>query len=313
MFARPALRPGIRTAPGIGALVLLVAIVVGGCASATSPSPSGGDRLQVVATTTVFADLVDQVGGDRVSAVSIVPKGGDVHTFDPSPSDVVAVTKAQLIVTNGLGLDDWVTKIIEDAGTSATVVVLGKDVPGVTYVPGPTPSDPPNPHVWMNVAYGERYVERIRDALIAAAPADADVFRANADAYTARLATLDTTIKADIAALPADRRKVVSFHDAFPYFAAAYGLEVSGSIVQAPGQDPSAAQVAALVNAIKAEGVAAIISEDQFSDKLVKTIADETGATVVSDLFDDTLGDPPVDTYEGMMRYDADQIVAALR
>ncbi len=294
---------------------LLVSVTVVACSASATPSASSGSASQrpavrIVATTTILADLVSQVGGSSVAVTSLVPKGGDVHTFDPTPSVLTAVVDAQLIVSNGVGLDAWLTDVVKDSGATAPVIALGEDLPGVTYLNGE--GSTANPHLWMNVAYARLYVDRIRDALIAADPADEATFRTGATTYDATLHDLDQSIKSRIAALPADHRKVVSFHDAFPYYAAAYGLTIDGTVVDAPGQDPSAGQVAALVSAIKADGVSAIISEAQFSDSLVKTIADETGATVVSDLYDDTVGDPPVDTYVGVMTYDTDHIVAAL-
>jgi manganese/iron transport system substrate-binding protein len=297
--------------PRVRALLVLLAVLVAACGSSTTGSgaPSGG-RLQVITTTTVFADLVAQVGGDKVDASSLVPKGGDVHTFDPTPADVRLISSAALLVRNGLGLDDWVTRLVSDAGTNATVVTLGEQLDGVQYIT--SASGQPNPHLWMNVGYAAKYVDRIEAALVAADPADAASFAANADAYKRKLAALDTSIRSRLAAVPAANRVVVSFHDAFPYFAAAYGLTVVGTIVDAPGQDPSAGQIADLVQKIRSSGAKAIFAEAQFNTALAKAIASETGASVVYDLYDDTLGDPPQDTYLGMMQWNADRVVAAL-
>ncbi len=295
----------------LGVHLLLAAVLLAAC----GPGPAGsGDtsdgRLRVIATTTVFADLVAQVGGDRVDASSLVPKGGDVHTFDPTPADVRRISTAALLVRNGLGLDDWLTRLVSDAGTAATLVTLGEDLEGVRYIAGE--SGQLNPHLWMDVAYAEKYVDRIEAALAAADPADAATFAANAGAYRTRLAALDNDIRTRLAAIPAANRVVVSFHDAFPYFAAAYGLTVVGTIVAAPGQDPSAGQIADLVAKINSSGAKAIFAEAQFNDALAKAIASETGATVVYDLYDGTLGDAPKDTYAGMMSWDADQVASAL-
>jgi len=239
-----------------------------------------------------------------------VPKGGDVHTFDPRPSDVRRVSTAGLIVRNGLGLDDWLTRLVEDAGTNATVLTLGEQLDGVQYLDGTGSTT--NPHVWMNVAYGVKYVERIEAALAAADPQDASAFASGAAAYTAALTSLDQSIRARLAAVPAQNRVVVSFHDAFPYFAAAYGLTIVGTIIAAPGQDPSAGQIADLVAQIKASGAKAVFAEAQFNDALAQAIAGETGVTVVNSLYDDTVGNPPQDTYAAMMQWNADQVVAAL-
>lgn len=292
------------------ALSLIVA-ACGGTGGASGPTPVPG-ALRVVATTTVLADLVREVGGDLVSVDSLVPKGGEVHTFDPTPTAVQRVAQASLIVANGLGLDDWLTAVAADAGTGAPVVRLAESLPGVAYLTGGAVGGVANPHLWLNVAYASKYVDRIEAALATADPGNAAAYRTNADGYRARLAALDTDIRTRIEAIPAASRVVVSFHDAFPYFAAAYGLTVVGSIVDSPGQDPSAGTIADLVTKIRASGAKAIFAEAQFSPKLADTIGGETGATVVTDLYTDSVGDAPADTYEGMMRSNADRVVAAL-
>lgn len=286
-------------------------------AACTSSAPAGSptaapdpDAIPVVATTTVFADLVAQVGGPRVRVSSLVPKGGEVHTFDPTPSDVQHVTEARLIVRNGLGLDDWLGNLVRDAGTTAPVIALGENLDGVSYLTDA--GGTVNPHLWMDVANASRYVDRIAQALASVDPADAGTFSERAKTYQATLAGLDARIRERIGSIPAPSRVVVSFHDAFPYFAAAYGLTIVGNIVDAPGQDPSAGQIAALVQAIRSSGAKAIFAEAQFNDALAQTIAGETGVTVVSDLYDDTLGDPPADTYAGMMTWNTDRVVAAI-
>jgi ABC-type Zn uptake system ZnuABC Zn-binding protein ZnuA len=295
------------------AIATLAAVsACGGTSPAASSSTSQQGSIDVVATTTVLADLVAQVGGPRVTVHSLVRKGGEVHTFDPTPSDVQKITEARLIVRNGLGLDDWLTALIENAGTNAPVVTLGENLNGVAYLVGEGGPGSVNPHVWMNLAYASKYVDRIEVALAAADPANASEYRDRATSYKGTLAELDARIRDRIGSIPAADRVVVSFHDAFPYFAAAYGLTVVGTIVDAPGQDPSAGKIADLVAAIRANGVKAIFAEAQFSEALARTVAAETGATVVSNLYDDTLGDPPVDTYAGMMAWDADQVVKAL-
>ena len=213
---------------------------------------------------------------------------------------------------NGLGLDDWLGRLASDAGATAPIVRLGEGLPGVTYLAGEDLGKT-NPHLWLNVAYAEAYVDRVAAALGRAAPADGAAFEAGAAGYKTRLGELDAWVRQQIATIPEADRSFVSFHDALPYFAAAYGLRLVGTVVAAPGQDPSAGQIADLVRAIKAAGVKAVFSESQFSPDLAKAIADEAGATVVANLYDDTLGDPPVDSYEGVIRWDVEQFVKALR
>ena len=300
-----------RRLPVRGGVVLALVGILAACGSGPAATPGGGTPLRVVATTTVFADLVRQVGGAAVDVRSLVPKGGEVHTFDPTPADVGRVEDADLIVANGLGLDDWLTGLTRDAGTTAPILRLGENLPGVTYLEGD--GGTPNPHLWMNVAYAAGYVDRIEAALTAADPSEASAFHAGAGAFRARLVALDGAIRSALSAIPAADRAVVSFHDAFPYFAAAYGIRIVGNLVASPGQDPSAGTVADLVAAIRANGVHLILAEAQFSPKLASTIAAETGAKVVTGLYTDSVGDPPSDTYEAMLQFDADQIISAIR
>jgi ABC-type Zn uptake system ZnuABC Zn-binding protein ZnuA len=296
------------------AVVLTAGSLLGAAcdAPATSPSPTAGG-LTVVTTTTVFADLVAQVGGNRVDVLSLVPRGGDVHTFDPAPSDARAVARARLLVMNGLGLDDWLLSIVRDGDAANTPLLkLAEDLPAAQLIGGGAEGGT-NPHLWMDVAYARGYASLIAGQLIELDPAGQSTYEANLAAYDAQLLDLDGWIRDQLASLPPDARQVVSFHDAFPYYARAYGLEVVGVVVPAPGQDPSAAQVAALIQAINDNHVRAILAEAQFNDRLAQTIAAETGAQVVKNLYDDSLGDPPIDSYEALMRWDTNQITAALR
>jgi ABC-type Zn uptake system ZnuABC Zn-binding protein ZnuA len=263
-----------------------------------------------VATTTVLADLVRSVGGDRVVVDSLAPKGGDVHTFDPRPSDIRRVAGAQLVVANGLGLDEWLTRLATDAGTAAPVLRLAASVPVDRYI---VEAGLPNPHLWLDPDAAAAYANAIATALGGIDHSDAATFTANATAFAARLNDLKRWGTGLVATLPADRRTLVAFHDALPYFARAFGLQIAGVIVRAPGQDPSASDIAGLVDAIKASGARVVVSEVQFSDKLARTVASETGATIVSDLYDDSLGDPPIDSYDALIRYDLQRLVTGLR
>ncbi|TAL07395.1 MAG: metal ABC transporter substrate-binding protein [Chloroflexota bacterium] len=296
-------------------VILLMLVALAACGGAPgSPGPSGGDegRIQVVTTSSVFADMARNVGGDRVAVTSLVPKGLDIHTYQVTPADLRAVATADLFVMNGLGLDDWLEKTIRSAGNRAPILKLAVDLPGVVLLPGDTP-DTQNPHLWMDVSNGIAYATRIATALEAADPTAAADIAASADAYAKRLSDLDAWVRDRIATIPEADRRFVLFHDALPYFARAYGLTIVGVAVEAPGQDPSAGEIAALIDRIKATGVKAIFSEAQFPTALVDQIARETGARVVANLYDDTLGDDPVTSYEALIRWDVDQLVGALR
>ena len=321
-----ALRPITRFSLSLAVTVLAAACSgAGGGSSGPPPASPEPGALRVVATTTVLADLVSQVGGTRVSVESLVPKGGEVHTFDPSPSDVVTIAEAELVVLNGLGLDDWLARLVTDAGSTAPIVELGEGLDGVDYLEsgahdeegpaaggGEHADEAVNPHLWLDVAHARRYAARLADALAAADPDHAGAYRTGLDGYDARLSALDEEIRSAIASIPPANRRIVSFHEAFGYFAAAYGLEIVGVIVDAPGQDPSAGEIAALVEAIRSSGAKAVFTEAQFSPDLAETVAAEAGVAVVRDIYNDSLGDPPVDTYEGMMRWNTERTVAAL-
>jgi manganese/iron transport system substrate-binding protein len=296
----------------IGVLVGL-ATVATGCGQWATPGPGSGN-VRVVATTTILADLVRQVGGERVEVASLVPPGGEVHTFDPSPSDARRLAEADLIVINGLGLDDWAEGLAEGADATAPLVHLAESVEGVELIAGGDEGHGGfNPHLWLDVELAQRYVASIADALAEVDPDGAAAYADGAGAYDRRLHELDGWIREQLGAVPEERRRVVSFHDAFPYYARAYGLGIEGTIVDAPGQDPSAGALADLIRNIRASGVSVILAEAQFSPELAATIAAETGATVVTDLLTDSVGDPPVDTYEAVLRWDTERIAEALQ
>ena len=295
-------------------LLLAATLLLGACGgnAGSAPTTGGPARLIVVTTSTVFADLVRNVGGERVTVTSLVPKGADVHTYQATPNDLRAAAGASLFVMNGLGLDDWLAGTITAANNTAPILRLGEELPGVTLLPGES-AGTQNPHLWMDVALAEKYATRISDALQAADPAGASAIAASGAAYLTKLAALDTWVRDQIASIPVDRRRIVLFHPALPYFARAYGLTIVGVAVHAPGQDPSAGEIAALVDAIRAGGVTAIFAESQFPTALVDQIARETGAKVVATLYDDSLGNDPVTSYEAMIRWDVEQIVSALK
>lgn len=293
----------------IGSTVVLASIVIAGCQAPRSTTSA----IAVVATTTVFADMVRNVGGDLVAVTSLVPKNGDVHTFAPKPSDIRAVAEAKLLVMNGLGLDDWLEKTLRNTSSGITPLLkLAVDMPGIVLLPGEDPGTQ-NPHLFMDVRYAKLYVARIRDALKRVDPRHAERYDANAANYASRLDALDTYVRRQVSTIPKANRRIVTFHDAFPYYAREYGITIVGVAVPAPGQDPSAGYTAQLVNAIRTAHVQAIFSESQFPARLVDQLAAETGTKVVANLYDDSIGDPPVTSYEAIVRWDTDQLVMALR
>jgi ABC-type Zn uptake system ZnuABC Zn-binding protein ZnuA len=292
--------------------LFLTAFLLVACQPQPSSPPGGEARVRVVTTTSVFADMVSEVGGDLVRVTSLVPHNGDVHTFEPRPSDIRSVADARLLIMNGLGLDDWLAKTIRNAADEGVPLIrLAEDLPGAEPLPGEE-AGTRNPHLFLDVAYARGYVDRIAAALKQVDPQHADRYDARASAYLAELDALDGWVRRQVQTIPEANRKIVTFHDAFAYYARAYGLQVVGVAVRAPGQDPSAGYIARLVDAVEANGVKAIFSERQFPATLADQIAAETGARVVANLYDDSLGDPPVTTYVAMIRWDTEQIVRGL-
>jgi ABC-type Zn uptake system ZnuABC Zn-binding protein ZnuA len=292
------------------AVAALVSIVVLAACSAPASSPSDATTLRVVTTTTVFADIVKQIGGEHVTVDSIIPPGVGPEDYEPKPDDARRLSEAELVVSNGVGLDDFLEGIIEASGKQDVErLVLGDGIPTVT-VDGEE-----NPHFWLDPTLVERYyLPAIRDKLVKMRPAAAADLASATDAYAMRLRELDAANAEKIDTIPSEHRKLVTFHDAFPYFAAHYDFELIGVILENPGQEPSAADLAALVAKVKEANVSAVFSEAQFDPKLAQTLADEAGVTkVVTTLYNDALGPSPADTYIGLITWDVDEIVRALK
>jgi zinc/manganese transport system substrate-binding protein/manganese/iron transport system substrate-binding protein len=272
-----------------------------------TPAPGA---VRVVTTTTVFADVVRNVGGSQTDVRSIIPPGVGPEDYEPKPDDAKSLADAQLIVSNGVGLDDFLNRLLASgSGGNTPRLVLGEGIPAITI------DGQPNPHFWLDPTLVKMYyLPKIVTALSAIAPADAATFQANATAYGTQLDSLDAQLKAKVDTIPAANRKLVTFHDAFPYFARHYGFELVGVVLANVGQEPTASELAALVQKVKAAGVKAVFSEAQFSPKLAQTLADEAGIKqVVTTLYNDALGPAPADSYPGMMRWNMDKIVEALR
>jgi len=296
--------------------LLLTSAACGGTSSSPSASTSG---YRVVATTSVFADLARLALGDAVQIDSIVPAGIDVHTFEPAPSDAATIAAADLILMNGLGLDDWVGSLIEAAQQSdANVLRLGEglDVSDAwIYLASSEASAEPayDPHVWLDPNGAALYVHRIADRVTQERPELSSAIKASSTEGLKRITALDAAVGAIFAAIPATNRKIVTFHDAFGYYARAYDITIVGVAIASPGQDPSAREIAALIDAIRASGVTTVFSEVQFPSKVLNSIAAETGATVLADLYSDALGAAPGDTYIGAMRANATAIAASMQ
>jgi ABC-type Zn uptake system ZnuABC Zn-binding protein ZnuA len=295
--------------------MLVLAVAACGADGGASGLSSGGqtpasNALKVLTTTTVFADIVQNVGGTRIAVSSIIPPGVGPEDYEPKPDDARKLTDARLIISNGVGLDDFLDRLISSGTGGATPrLVLGEGIPVMTV------DDEENPHFWLDPSLVTQfYVPAIAAKLTELDPEGKATYEANALAYTAFLDALDVELKARIGEIPEANRKLVTFHDAFPYFAKHFGIELVGVILDNVGQEPTAADLADLVEKVRTAGVKAVFSEAQFSPKLSETLAQEAGITkVVTTLYNDALGPAPADTYVGLMRWNVDQITEALK
>lgn len=306
--SRRQLRLGIIRSTHVAVAVLAI-VAVAGCGS-TPASSAASPALKIVTTTTVFADIVTNVTGERAAVSSIIPPGVGPEDYEPKPDDAKRLDGADLIVSNGVGLDDFLDRLITSStSTDAARLVLGDGIPAIV-VDGED-----NPHFWLDpTLVRDHYLPAIVAKLSEIDPAGAASYQANADAYATTLTALDAELAKQVDTIPIANRKLVTFHDAFPYFARHFGFEVVGVILANPGQEPSAGELAKLVETVKAAGVKAVFSEAQFSPGLAQTLAQEAGITqVVTTLYNDALGPAPADTYLGLMRWNMARIVEALR
>jgi zinc/manganese transport system substrate-binding protein len=296
-----------RTA--LAGLAAALALVAAGCGEDDAGSASG---IEVVATTPVAADLARNVAGDRASVVALMAPNTDPHAYEVRPRDVEALAQAGLVVRSGGDLDEWLQEAVEGSGSDAPTLTLidhvrtregghadeeeehageeeaedehaGEEEAGEAEI---------DPHWWQDPRNAERAVTALRDALAQADPDGASDYRANADAYVAKIRELDRAAEACIDQVPTERRKLVTTHDAFGYYAERYGIEVIGTVIPAvttEGQ-PSAGETAELVETIRDEGVETIFAESSVDQKIEEAIARESGATVGAELWADTLG-----------------------
>jgi len=270
------------------------------------------EKLRAVATFSILADFAKNVGGDRVDVQALVGPNADAHVYQPSPGDAKALADAKVIFTNGLGFEGWIARLIKASGTRAPMVVATKGMkPRKMDEDGHAETDP---HAWQSVPNAKIYVANIRDALIAADPAGKSSYEANATTYLAKLAALDADVKAMIDKIPAERRRIITTHDAFGYFAAAYGVSFIAPQGVSTESEVSARDVAKIITQIRKQKIPAVFLENITDDRLLKRIGAEGGARVGGTLYSDALTDEkgPAPTYIDMMRHNVKQLADAL-
>jgi zinc/manganese transport system substrate-binding protein len=284
-------------------------------ASALGAGPAvAQEKLKAVATFSILADLVKNVGGERVEVASLVGPGSDAHVYAPSPADAKKLADAKIVFTNGLGFEGWIARLIKASATRAPNVLATKGIkPRRTAGHGHDHSDG-DPHAWQSVANVKVYVTNIRDALIAADPSGKGTYESNATGYLAKLDALDREVKDSVSRIPPDRRKIITTHDAFGYFKDAYGLDFIAPQGVSTDSEASAKDIARIIGQIKKQKIPAVFLENVTDARLLKRIADETGAKIGGTLYSDALtgekGDAP--TYIDMIRHNIRTLSAAL-
>lgn len=288
-------------------VAFLASAVLGGSTVAASAKV-----LDAVASFTVLADVVTQVGGDRVRVKSLVPPNGDPHEFEPSPDDAKTLKGADIAFISGEGLEIWFQRLAKAAGYNGKPVVASTGIKTLAMKEGG--KSVTDPHVWNSAVNVVVWVANIENALSAADPEDAAVFKANAERYTKDLQDLNAYAKATIGAVPKEKRKVLTSHDAFGYFGKEYDVTFLSPLGVSTETEASAADVAKLINQIKRENVKVYFFENSNDPRLVKQIASATGAQPGGELYVESLSkaDGPASTYAKMFRHNVDEIAAAI-
>lgn len=287
------------------------------------------EPLRVVATFSILADMVKNVGGEDVAVTTLAGSNGDAHVYEPTPADARAINRAQLVVVNGLGFEGWMERLLKSAGYQGPMVIasqgisprqLGEEATGshrhateATAKTGPD-HDRPDPHAWQDLANGQIYVRNLITALQRADPAHAEAYQQRGEAYLGQLRETDQWVREQIATIPPAKRQVITSHDAFGYLGAAYGVNFLSPIGWNTENQPSAREVAALIQQSKQQGIRALFVENMSDPRLIKRIADETGGVPGGTLYSDALAPAgqPGDSYLGMFRANVSALVAAM-
>lgn len=275
----------------------------------------GAEKIRVSTFSSILTEIVRQVGGDRVEVIGHVKPGSDPHDFEPKPSDLRAVANAQLVLLSAKHMEGYVAKLEEATGTKGSIIRVGDQFPSLklSVQHGDHSHDGEDPHWWHSIRNIARATKIVRDELTRLSPADKSAFTANASAYLTKLESLDDWVKNKVAELPRDKRKLVTNHDAFGYFAREYGFTVMPIAGLSKNDQPGSKKTAELIQAIKAAGVKAVFSEDVANPKVIKEISHETGAKFGGSLLSDGLGAGVGETVEAMFKHNVGTIVDSLK
>lgn len=299
-----------------------VSLLAGCLAVAASAGPAAAqnaEKLKVVASFSVLGDMVRNVGGERIELVTLVGPNGDAHVYSPTPADGRRLTEAKIVFTNGLKFEGWIDRLIKSSGTKAARVEAAKGVKPLRgeedgHGHGHHDHGSSDPHAWQSIGNAKTYVASVRDALIAADAAGKDTYEANAGAYLKQLDELEAEVKSLVAGIPTERRRIITSHDAFRYFEAAYGIDFVSPQGVSTESEASAKDVARIIQQIKREKIAAVFVENVSDARLMERIAKETGAKIGDRVYSDALSEPngPAGTYIDMMRHNIRAFSAAL-
>ena len=275
----------------------------------------GSEKIRVSTFSSVLTEVAQQVGGDRVEVIGHVKPGSDPHDFEPKPSDLRAVANAQLVLLSAKQMEGYVGKLEEATGTKGVIIHVGDQFPSLklSVQHGDHSHDGEDPHWWHSIRNIARATKIVRDELVKLSPSDKTAFTANASGYLAKMETLDAWVKSKVAELPRDKRKLVTNHDAFGYFAREYGFTVMPIAGLSKNNQPGSKKTAEVIQAIKAAGVKAVFSEDVANPKVIQEIARGTGAKFGGSLLSDGLGNGDGGTIEGMFKHNVGTIVDALK
>ncbi len=304
----------MKTKLTIFSLLTIAALALAACGGGEPPVSS--DRLQVLATTSIVADVVQQVGGDYVQVTMLLPLGTDPHTFEPRPQDAAAIAEAQIVFANGAGLEEFLEPLLESAGAGEKLVEVSEGIELLPFEGGEHHHEGGDPHTWTDPNNVIVWTQNIAAALAAADPEHAAAYQANAESYAAELHALDEWIRSQVAQIPAERRKLVTDHRAFGYFVDEYGLEQVGALVGSFSTNaaPSAQELAALEDKIREQGVPAVFVGKTVNPELAEQVAQDTGVKLVH-VYTGSLSERggEADSYIKFMRYNVGAIVEALK
>ena len=298
----------VQKAAPLGALAASDSRAATGSATSTSAAAAAAAPLRVVASFSILADMARVVGGDAVAVRSLVEANADAHVFSPRPAHAQMVAQADLVVVNGLGFEGWLQRLVQASGYKGPVLELSRGI---------TPrrlGSAPDPHAWQDLAQAQRYVGTLRDAFSAARPLQASAIAARAAQYQQQMQKLDADIRQRLTGVPPERRRVVSPHDAFAYFGAAYDIEFLAVRGRNSDSEASAADVARLIQLLRKQRASAVFVENISDPRLLDRIAREAGVGIGGRLYSDALSAPgtAADSYLKMFAHNADAIITAL-